>query len=394
MKDDNLNNAIKNLPEYQAPDVWNNISKKLPKNNRRFLFWIIPSMIIISFLAIFLFNNSEKQYQIKEVSSELNNIEKAIKPVQFQGLVYHDESFDYDDLEDVKPDPENYYESSEYTEVSQSDEIILSEETVTEELEDESDELYKTIITFVPVGDNLVNNSGFEDFRICPRSYVDRPVRRLIPHWDVPTKGTPDYFNICSRGDAGVPDNFAGSIPARVGQAYAGIILRLNFSIDNRVTGEKPVIYREYIQTKLIEPLEKGKQYRIKFWICNSSKSRFAVDAIGACLDSERVQSNTNGLLNCVPVIENPMGSFLTNQNYWVAIEGVYKARGGEQYLTIGNFRNNSATRYVMQSNSDFNYAYYYIDDVSVVEVIESEETVVAKDDSEDGLSELPTGTF
>jgi hypothetical protein len=218
---------------------------------------------------------------------------------------------------------------------------------------------------------------------VCPVGINGKPSKKLLPDWTIPSKGTPDYFNICCNGDAGVPNNFAGKIKPHSGDAYAGIILRQNFTHDNRITGEKPLIYREYLQNELKFELEAGKSYKIKFWICNSSNSRFAVDQIGASLTYENGRVKDNEVLEFYPVVENPAGTFLSNQNYWVAIEGVYEAVGGEKYLTIGNFKNNFSTRYIMQNgNSEFNYAYYYIDDVSLVEVMEIVESVPVNDSS------------
>jgi hypothetical protein len=94
---------------------------------------------------------------------------------------------------------------------------------------------------------------------------------------------------------------------------------------------------------------------------------------------------NHKEVMELVPVVENPVGNILMNQNYWVAIEGYYTAQGGEKYLTIGNFKNNFSTNYMMQNNATaFNYSYYYIDDVSVVEVEERVETkLINSNDSE-----------
>jgi hypothetical protein len=231
-------------------------------------------------------------------------------------------------------------------------------------------------LKIVEVGENLVRNPSFEDYSVCPKGIVYNPERKLIPDWFVPTKGTPDYFNVCCDGDAGVPNNFAGKMYAHSGSGYCGIILRQNFTQDNKITGEKPVIYREYIQNELTSELVKGKKYKIKFWICNSSNSRYAVDGIGACVTIDQIKIGNKEVLDGIPVVENPIGKLMLNQDYWVAIEGIYEAQGGEKYLTIGNFNNNYSTNYMMQNgNSDFNYAYYYIDDVSVIEVEEMYQT-------------------
>ena len=91
----------------------------------------------------------------------------------------------------------------------------------------------------------------------------------------------------------------------------------------------------------------------------------------------ERAKATHDEVLEFVPQIENPSGKYISNRDYWVAIEGIYEAQGGEKFITIGNFNNDFSTNYIMMDGkSDFNYAYYYIDDVSVVEVSESYDLV------------------
>jgi hypothetical protein len=383
MKDNNLHKAIKDLPEIKAPNIWNKIEEHLnPKNNRK-RFILIILLLIFSSIPTYIGINNFNRKKINKSENTIVSEKKISNIINNNSPVYHDKS------QKTREIIEHTYENSTKhiskdidknninTRVIKTKklEIINQDSTLITKLENRTDE--KTIIQtkLIIIGDNKVNNPGFENYRKCPKSWIDKPTKTLIPYWDVPTKGTPDYFNSCSRHKAGVPENFAGKIHAKIGNSYAGIILRQNFTMDNRVTGEKPKIYREYIQTELKTELEEGKSYRVKFWICNSSNSRYAVDAVGAVLSSKKIGNKTNELLYAVPTIENDFGKFITNQNYWIAIEGIYTAKGGERYLTIGNFKNNFNTRYIMQNGkSDFNYAYYYIDDVSVHEVYESAE--------------------
>jgi hypothetical protein len=58
----------------------------------------------------------------------------------------------------------------------------------------------------------------------------------------------------------------------------------------------------------------------------------------------------------------------LSDSVNWVAVSGTFIANGGEQYLTLGNFRDESHTmkQYLGGSGSLNLEAYYYIDDVYV----------------------------
>ncbi|HNQ67303.1 MAG TPA: hypothetical protein PKN32_02910 [Bacteroidales bacterium] len=380
MKDNKLNKAITDLPVFEAPDVWPMIVKELSSDSDRKYFFIALFLILSLGLALSLVNISSGTNQ-RYYQSEIN------QPI--------DDYISYNSLgeniEVISPvyTENNSFDAEENQEFVNDNEILIPQNIVKEittiDYTNTFENLgifgYKSILLIVEKGENLVNNPSFEEFTICPKGIVGKPEKKLIPHWDVPSKGTPDYFNSCCDGEAGVPQNFAGKMFARTGKGYCGIILRQNFTRDNKITGEKPLIYREYIQTELKSELVQGKKYRIRFYVCNSSNSRFAVDAIGACVTTEKVKLNTKEVMELIPIVENPSGQFLTNQSSWVVIEGIYQAQGGEKFLTIGNFYNNYSTNYIMQNgNSKFNYAYYYIDDVSVYEVEEMFETRLITD--------------
>ncbi|MEX2379920.1 MAG: gliding motility-associated C-terminal domain-containing protein [Vicingaceae bacterium] len=64
----------------------------------------------------------------------------------------------------------------------------------------------------------------------------------------------------------------------------------------------------------------------------------------------------------------------------WVKIEGIYLAEGGEQYLTIGNFNDDTNTSYhIFNNNATIPSSYYYIDDVSLVKISNPYDLAVSK---------------
>ena len=84
---------------------------------------------------------------------------------------------------------------------------------------------------------------------------------------------------------------------------------------------------------------------------------------VGLCLSKNYFYHS----LNYNPQIENTNASYLNDTSNWMLISGNFIATGGERFMTIGNFRSsiNTFTQY-------FNYrispwAYYYIDDISVI---------------------------
>ncbi|CAN5484532.1 hypothetical protein BH11BAC2_BH11BAC2_17200 [soil metagenome] len=55
----------------------------------------------------------------------------------------------------------------------------------------------------------------------------------------------------------------------------------------------------------------------------------------------------------------------------WMKVSGTFVANGGEKYITVGCFRDDSLINdsVIAQFGNNFNFSYYYIDDVSVIPV-------------------------
>lgn len=209
---------------------------------------------------------------------------------------------------------------------------------------------------------NLVPNPSFEDYFKCPGSYNYSTNGKLAPGWFSPTAGTPDLYNACSKGDAGVPTNWAGYSKPYSGSGYAGIYCYL-----------KGKEYREYLQTKLVEPLRAGVEYYVEYLFRLSSNSKYSIDRIGLRLsDSAHWRTNDDPLRN--PTYEYRMASaYNRTTGVWNKCRFFYRAKGGEQYLTIGNFSDDLATRtfHIKFSKAKEPMldrgAYFFIDDVRVV---------------------------
>ncbi len=212
---------------------------------------------------------------------------------------------------------------------------------------------------------NLVPNGGFESIIACPT----QPAQLyLASPWDT-LNASADLFSTC-RPPSGncqsinVPDNFAGTASAFHGNNYAGFIA---YS-----TG---ISYREYIQVPLIQPLQAGKIYRLAARLRWAENSSCAIVTLGMTLSMGPISQTGTLPLGFAPLVEYQHG-LMNISNQWILLEGFIIASGGENYLTIGNFRDDLASGMVMVTNGSYpcqiSGAYYFIDDVSVVRIEES----------------------
>lgn len=212
---------------------------------------------------------------------------------------------------------------------------------------------------------NLVYNGDFEIYDTCPAN-VSELYR--CDGWIAPTLGTSDYFNVCNNLTTwqfvGVPNNFAGYQNAYNGNGYAGFFPFTDFF---------PCEYREYIQTKLIQPLKAGAKYRMEFYV-SLSFPQAAIERIGGLFTSNQVSRVDDCPIFDSPQIVNQDG-FLTDSLGWMKIEGEFIADGGEEYLTIGYFEDTTNSNDLVlpilpdSITLGFFSPYYYIDGVELNEV-------------------------
>lgn len=219
-------------------------------------------------------------------------------------------------------------------------------------------------------GENLVPNGGFES--------TEKKVKRLgsiaeATGWTSPTGVRADLFVSSNIPDVSTPLNVYGSETAKEGDNYVGIVA---YSYGNKVP-------RSYVMNKLESPMKKGMTYCVKFNVSLADASKYASNNLAA-----RFDSRARGTESKVPMIADADEELLMHFNNdmkvmtarygWTEICGVYTAKGGEKYITLGNFMSDEDTKSErMKKDSDVKVkeivaAYYYIDDISV-QLIDSE---------------------
>ncbi|HIF15540.1 MAG TPA: gliding motility-associated C-terminal domain-containing protein [Bacteroidetes bacterium] len=234
---------------------------------------------------------------------------------------------------------------------------------------------------------NLVDNPGFESYSSCPTMQAQLA---LASPWHSPAGSitTPDLLNSCAtfmQGcfSMGVPYNRNGYTPPRSGSGYAGILTK--YPVAN---------LREYLQAPLNSSLISGEIYEVSMYVILSDSCRYATDNMGMYLTNGAVSQTGTPFANqpiyVTPQIEHK--SVITDTANWVKVGGLYFAQGGEDHVTIGNFRSDAGNT-VLSSNIPYgscgisgNTAYYFIDDVSVTTCIFnmqiSGDTVICQGDS------------
>lgn len=246
---------------------------------------------------------------------------------------------------------------------------------------------------------NLVPNGSFEEYNECPSSWskvdiVGAPPRYL-KNWVAPTWGSTDHYHACflerftepKLDEVGVPFNWAGEVPAVDGEGYAGIYLHVSDDMFWQIS--EP--YREYLQVRLVRPMIAGNDYCFSFYArpmdsiasyfqgCTLFASHFlganfsVEPPIDTTIISYSPRTEFWGLLPRQPQIQADTSIY---RKGWTQITGTYKAQGGEEWLTIGNFYNDTITisdlRLLRPPNPNPNlqirqrYAYYFIDKVEL----------------------------
>ncbi len=249
--------------------------------------------------------------------------------------------------------------------------------------------------------ENIVDNPSFEDYRECPKKIEAHGILTIVEGWYQPTAGSADYYNRCGLKSCNVPRNKLGIQEPYNGDGYCGIYC-------------SRTEYREYLQTELHRPLEKGCTYEVTFHVSLSEYSSKAIATIGALFTRERISDTSWQRLmhketrklkiggtqiittEYKPQIENPYDSVLEDFKGWQTVHGIFTAEGGEKFMTIGNYRtaeeSNCTTPDSLQNY--LNGAYYFIDDVEVKKIQCPEPPIeVPRDDKEIIAERYQTGT-
>ena len=211
---------------------------------------------------------------------------------------------------------------------------------------------------------NLVLNPSFEDTISC-YDWQNGTFPFSLPalNWNGAIQGSPDYFHPTYCGDNFMPANTIGYQSARTGFAYEGFGVFALTSFNDH----------EFVGGQLSDSLKQGNQYCLEFYVSAANRCKYFTDGLGVYFSNDTIRDTLQGnyfpyYYPYTPVFESPVGVPITDTLNWVLINGTFTAQGGEKYFAIGNFRDDSFITLDSQANAPVPVAYYYIDDVSVID--------------------------
>jgi OmpA-OmpF porin, OOP family len=204
---------------------------------------------------------------------------------------------------------------------------------------------------FSAASQNLIRNPSFEEDSATYK------------YWYPTMASTADFYSQQN------PEKLSmGFQEAKSGSKFVGLsILRLEKVGGTIIQG------CNRLQIELTSPLKEKCTYLIRFFVNLADSSTIAVNHIGVCFTWTPEFALTQKDINVYTDPED----YYTDARNWIKIEGEYVAKGGERFLTIGNY--NVMTKYRFFNVETFRkrglnlsrnhtlLGYYYVDDVSVV---------------------------
>lgn len=186
---------------------------------------------------------------------------------------------------------------------------------------------------------NLVINGGFENGNICqefqlpcgPAAWVTLPVKTKVVFYGTDTKKETNH--------------------------HFGLVLE---NIKNPYNG------RSYVQTMLCRPLVAGQRYHLTMR-CRTGPAPF--EKIGVLLADDEIIDGIDTLDTLTPTFEITTGSEPDKSDVkkWVTVQHTFIARGGEQFLLLGNLSKDYSPRKPEYAHDALGNIVLSIDDVALV---------------------------
>jgi len=212
---------------------------------------------------------------------------------------------------------------------------------------------------------NLVPNSGFEDTNIKKlRSYGQ--MEEVSKDWFSATEVPADIYGDGAKGDKiAIPTNDYGTQEPAAGLCYAGF----------RAYSKDPRMQRSYLEVQLPQMLDRDVMYCVSFDISLADLSRYAVNDIGVVVSDRKIEQPNLGDMILQPDVKQKTNKVFEYTEGWEKFCGTFVGTGQEEYIVIGCFGSRSdmtiekVKRPVGLTGPQLSHAYYFIDNVEIIEI-------------------------
>ena len=212
------------------------------------------------------------------------------------------------------------------------------------------------VLGFAVNAQNLIPNGDFERHNhfFSFRSLGD------LSNWQKPNHATPDYL-------------YTGSIDKRFKDNNC-VGLGLVFYNQSYFLGKYQHV--EYVQVKLLEKLKANKIYCLSANLFLEKKYEYAAPYLNFSLTPKAITAKKdNQMFENVPYynLDYADDSLMRDKKNWMYMCKTIQAKGNEKYFTIGYFDTAmQLTPIVKKHKSIFLATYYYVDNISLVEITDS----------------------
>ena len=223
-------------------------------------------------------------------------------------------------------------------------------------------------------GDNIVPNPSFERFGNIPIgwTYKGSDFGRVIKYWFSATTASPDVYGPGVRVPSDWAEKGFGKQTPHTGKAMIGI------TVYGCVNG-KPHC-REYVEIQMAEPLVEGQNYEVSYWACPLEKSMYS-NNLGAYFSVKPIDRKTDEILVRNAQIQSSSLVKPAKKGQWTKVISTFVATYEAEHIVIGNFNDDNNTIVESSGADGYNYAYYYIDDVTVRKIPPFKKPPIKKDD-------------
>jgi len=187
-------------------------------------------------------------------------------------------------------------------------------------------------LSFFPasvMAQNLVPNGDFEEYDQCPT--WSNQFNGYVSDWSIPF-GVNNYYNACGHTNT---INFPSRNNSR-GNA--------TFITYRRNSNENP---RTYLRNQLTRPLQRGEIVYISYWIYDWGGRSFYTEDFSIYFSDTLVTRQLEDGKKWIdlPAQVNWTGGIIRDTGVYVPITGCFVAEGGEEYITLGNFKHPDSMR-------------------------------------------------